>query len=130
MGNTLLYVLQTERSNLSLSFYNYLLNASLLLLLAFKLFTMPVFSRLLLLVNLSYFYLISFFLRLGFRFSIVIVSIIRSYLTFLSSGLSVAKEARLLTSISHGLTRSSRNISNPSTSKHCEFSISSGRAAL
>jgi len=55
-----------------------------------------------------------------------IVSYIQSNLIFLSSGLSVAKEARLFTSINQGFNFSSMKISRPRTSKHTEFSKSSG----
>ena len=82
------------------------------------------------LANFSYFYLISFFFLFGLMFNMVMVSIIRSYFTRLSRGESVAKDARLFTSMSHGLICSSKKISKPSISKHWEFSRSSGKAAL
>ena len=49
-----------------------------------------------------------------------------SNLTFLSRGLSVANDAKLFTSISHGFILSSKKMSKPRTSKHIEFSMSSG----
>jgi hypothetical protein len=62
-----------------------------------------------------------FFFLLGDKFRILKVSSIKSYLTFLSKGESVAKDAKLLTSISHGLILSSKKISKPKISKQHEF---------
>jgi hypothetical protein len=73
-----------------------------------------------------------FFFLLVLRLSMVKVSFIRSSLTFLSSGLSVPKEARALTSRTSGFNLEGffllrvRIMSKPSTSKDSEFSRSSG----
>lgn len=73
-----------------------------------------------------------FFLRLMLRFNMVNVSLIRSNLTFLSSGLSVPNDASALTSNTRGFILCGffllrhRIMSNPRTSKESEFSRSSG----
>lgn len=76
------------------------------------------------------FSLFSFFLRFIERLRSLKVSVIRSSFTLLSRGVSLPKEGEWFTSISQGLSLLSNIISKPNTSKHREFSVSSGCSAL
>jgi len=127
LGNALLYCSINERSILSRSFCNDFRRASLLL----ALFSLSVIASLdcrrLIFSCLAFFI---FFFLFGDKFRSLKVSSMRSYLTFLSRGESVAKDAKLLTSINQGFIFSSKKISNPKISKQHEFSMSSGSEAL
>ena len=118
-GKTGTYPEQICASQRSLSAYNFFLKTSRYCL------VIPA-SLYYLRLNCSVLSRLHFLFRFWFKFNIAMASYTKSYLIFLSRGESVAKDAKLLTSISQGLTLSSRKMSSPKISKHIEFSRSSG----